>query len=88
MNNQYNCLPTEWKELIVNGQTLVDETKKRMKTQPKPVDLICRLQLRDDCKAVERFIKILGKRKTSQQDAKNLELAILRLETSSRGILK
>lgn len=88
MENKYNQLPAEVKVLIVNAKTLVDDTRKKIKLYPEPIDLTCRLQLRDDCGAIERCINKLGKRSATQKDVENLELAMVRLETSAEGILK
>lgn len=81
-----NQLPVEIKVMIVNGQTLVDDTRKRVKGSE--ADLTGRLQLRDDCFAVEKAIKKLEKGKYKQKDVEGLRLAIIRLQTTSNGILK
>lgn len=81
-----NHLPVEIKILIVNGQTLVDETRKLVKE--RGVDLTGKLQLRDDCAAVEKAIKKLQKGKFKQKDIDNLRLATIRLQTTSDGLLK
>lgn len=81
-----NHLPVEIKVMIVNGQTLVDETRKNVKGSG--ADLTCRLQLRDDCAAVEKAIAKLQKKKWKQKDVESLRLAIIRLRTTSEGILK
>lgn len=85
----YNeLLSTEMKLLIVQGQTLVSQTNKRVSEQFQNVDLICRLQLRDDCKAVERFIKKFKKGKVTDGDMEELSKAMTRLQTSADAILK
>lgn len=81
-----NDLPTDVKVLIVNGQTLVDETRKQVKE--KFIDLTSKLQLRDDCAAVEKLIKKLQRGKFKQKDIDNLKLAVIRLQTTSEEILK
>ena len=83
-----NQLPTEVKVLIVNGRTLVDETRKLVKEQGWEVDLTCKLQLRDDCAAIEKLIKKIEKGKYKQKDLEGLKLATIRLQTTSDGILK
>ena len=79
-------LPTEAKILIVNGRTLVDETRSRMKG--KGLDLTGRLQLRDDCDAVEKHIKKLQRNKWQSEDIEKLRLASVRLQTTSGEILR
>lgn len=81
-----NWLPTEVKVLVVNGQNLVEET--RALTKEKRPDLTSKLQLRDDCAAVEKAIKKLKKGKLKEKDVENLRLAVIRLETTSYEILK
>lgn len=81
-----NQLPPEIKVLIVNGQSLVDETRRRVKDGG--ADLVGKMQLRDDCAAIEKEIKKLGKGKYKQKDIEGLKLAIIRLQTTSKGILK
>lgn len=81
-----NRLPAEIKVLIVNGQTLVDDTRRLVKG--RGVDLTGKLQLRDDCAAVEKAIKKLEKGKYKEKDIEGLKLAIIRLETTSKALLK
>ena len=52
------------------------------------MDLTCKLQLRDDCAAIEKLIKKIEKGKYKQKDLEGLKLAIIRLQTTSDGILK
>ncbi len=87
MNDRENLngLSAEIKVMMVNGQTLVDGTRKRVKAGG--VDLTGKLQLRDDCAAVEKAIKKLEKGKYKQKDIDELRLAIIRLQTTSEGIL-
>lgn len=79
-------LPAEVKIMLVNGQRMVDETRKAAKG--KGLDLTSRLQLRDDCAAVENIIEKIRKGKFKQKDINGLEPAIIRLRTSSEAILK
>lgn len=81
-----NRLPAEIKVMVVNGQALVDETRKLVKEQS--VDLTGRLQLRDDCAAVEKAIKKLEKGKYKQKDVDGLKFAAIRLQTTSDALLK
>lgn len=80
-----NGLPADIKVLVVNGQTLVDETRRLVKE--RNVELVGKLQLRDDCAAIERAIKKLEKGKYKQKDVDALKLAIIRLQTTSKAIL-
>lgn len=82
-----NHLPTEVKLLIVNGQSLVDRTKVAMKEKRTEVDLTGKAQLRDDCKAITKLIKKFSSGKFSEKDIKNLELAIVRLQTTAGALV-
>ncbi|MDD3402935.1 MAG: hypothetical protein PHQ72_06220 [Hespellia sp.] len=88
MTKDYDSLSAEEKLLIVNGQTLVNETREKVKMRTKALDLTCRFQLRDDCKAIEKCIQKLSRSGGSEPDMKKLELAIIRLQTSAKGILE
>ena len=81
-----NRLPAEIKVLVVNGQALVDETRRLVKE--RDVDLTGRLQLRDDCAAIERAVKKLEKGKYKEKDIDGLRLAMIRLQTTSKALLK
>lgn len=81
-----NELPAELKILIVNGQTLVDYVKKNM--TGRGLDMTCRFQLRDDSKAVEKYIKLIQKGKYKEKDVEALKLAMIRLRTTSDALLK
>lgn len=79
-------LPAEVKIMIVNGQRLADETRKAAKG--RGLDLTSRLQLRDDCAAVEKIIEKIRKGKFKQKDIDGLEPALIRLRTSAEAILR
>lgn len=89
MNNfsNLNHLPPEVKLLIVNGQTLVDDAKSKMKSGEYRFDLTSRWQLKNDCKEVERYIKLISKGKLNEKNQKELELAIIRLRTTLEGVI-
>lgn len=81
-------LPVEIKIMIVNGQTLVDNTRKGVKEKGWDVDLTSKMQLRDDCARVEKLIKVISTGKYKEKDVAALEKAIICLQTTSNGILK
>lgn len=82
-----NHLPAEMKLQIVKAQTLVDETRKRMKRPGLYLDLTCKAELRNDCAEVERIIRKIAKSKKPEKDMKKLEQVTLRLKTVSENIL-
>lgn len=81
-----NDLPAELKIMIVNGQTLVDHTRANM--NGRGLDMTCRFQLRDDCKAVEKYIKMIKKGKYKEKDVEALRLAVIRLQTTAEALIK
>lgn len=83
-----NYLPTEVKIQIVNAQALVDRTKTTMKEKRTEVDLTGKFQLKDDCKAIEKLIKKFSAGKAAEKDVKELELAIIRLQTTAGALLQ
>ena len=83
-----NHLPTEVKILIVNGQTLVEEAKEKMRNRDYYFDLTSKMQLKSDCKEVEKYIKIVTSGKENEKNYKRLELAVIRLQTTIDGLVK
>lgn len=83
----WNDLPTEVKILIVQGQTLVEETRKKAKEKGWDLDLTGKMQLKDDCACVETAIQKITK-KNGPKEYRELELAVIRLQTSSDGLLR
>lgn len=82
-----NDLPTDIKLAIANGQALVDQTRELMKEKTYDIDMTGKFQLKDDCKAVEKKIKLFAKGKATEKDVKDLEVAMIRLKTSAGALL-
>ncbi len=83
-----NGLPTEVKLLIVNGQNLVDTARETINSREYYFDLTSKMQLKSDCKEVEKYIKFISKGKLDDKNQKALELAITRLQTTLDGLVK
>ena len=66
---ELNELPAEVKVLIVQGQTLVEETRAKAKEKAWEVDLTGKMQLKTDCADVEKAIQ---KIRQSNQKKKGL----------------
>lgn len=77
----------ELQNLIHQGQTKVSEIRTEVKARGIGLDLTCKMQLRDDCKNVEKYIKKIQAGGSVEKNTEQLRLAILRLEMSSNGIL-
>lgn len=82
-----NDLPTEIKVLIANAQALVDNTQRQMKEKPYHVDLPGKMQLKSDCKAIEKKIKEFSQGKAKEKDVKELEVLMIRLTTAAEVLL-
>lgn len=88
MVSNLNDLPTEVKLLIVNGQNLVNEAKDKIQSREYYFDLTSKMQLKSDCKEVEKYIKSISKGKMNDKIVKSLELAITRLRTTLNGLIE
>lgn len=84
---QLNELPTDVKILIANALELVNKTQKMMKERSYEVDLPGKTQLKSDCKAIEKKIKEFSKGKATDKDVKELEVLVVRLNTSAAALL-
>lgn len=85
--SKLNDLPTEVKLLIVNGQTLVDDAKDKIQGREYYFDLTSKMQLKSDCKEVEKYIKLISKGKLNDKNKAALDLAITRLRTTIDGLI-
>lgn len=83
-----NHLPAETKMLIVNGQSLVENAKEMLRNREYRFDLTSKLQIKSDCKDVEKYIKLIANGKLNDKNQKALELAIVRLQTTIDGLIK
>lgn len=83
-----NHLQPEVKLLIVNGQALVDDAKEKMKDRNYYFDLTSKMQLKSDCKEVEKYIKLISNGKLNDKNKTLLELSITRLRTTLDGLIK
>ena len=83
-----NQLPSEIKQLIVTGQTLVNDVKDKMKDRSYSFDLTSKMQLKSDCKEVEKYLKFISKGKTKEKYVKQLDVSIVRLRTTFEGLIE
>lgn len=83
-----NQLPTEFKLLIANGQAVLEKAKEALQNKDYYFDLTSKLQLKSDCKEVEKYIKLIANGKINDKNKKALELAIVRLQTTVDGLIK
>ena len=80
-------LPAEVKVIVVEGMTLVEQVRAEAKGRGFELGLTGKAQLRDDCHAIESCIEKLYKKNYKEKHVKALELAIIRLRTTSGAML-
>ncbi len=81
-----DALTNEQKILVVNGWDLLDRTQEKA-SRVRGMDMTWRMQLRSDCKALEKALKEMEKNPSDAAD-KKLQQAYLRLKTSAEHILE
>ncbi len=79
------ALSDEQKVLIVNGWALLDKTRERA-AKVRGMDMTWRLQLRSDCKALEKALREMEK-SPSEKNFERLQKAFTVLRTSAQHIL-
>lgn len=84
--SKLNDLPTEVKELIVTGQTLINDANSTLKDQYCNFDLTSKRQLKSDCTKVEKCIQKLLSGKISDKSIQQLKAAVTCLNTSYTGL--
>ena len=80
-------LPPEIKVKVVEGLSLVKKTRESAKGYSFELGLTGKAQLRDDCNTIERCIEKFYKKNYKEKHVKELELAIIRLKTTSGALL-
>ena len=82
-----NDLPAEVKLLIVNGQTLIEQTKKTLEDRNLGLDLTSKRELKADYKQVEKYITLISNGKFNEKNVKGLENSITKLQTILTGLV-
>ena len=85
--SELNHLPTDLKLLVVKGQTLVNDAKQKMNDRAYGFDLTSKWELKADCKQVEKCIRLICKGKITDKNVRQLEHAIIHLETILNGLV-
>lgn len=83
-----NHLPAEVKQLVVQGQTLVNETKRVLADKNYFFDMTSKNQLKTDCKRVEKLIRCLFDGKSDEKTLKELNHAVICLQTTLEGVVQ
>ncbi len=82
-----NHLSTEVKELIVTGQTLIDQADQTLQSRSCNFDLTSKRQLKSDCRKVEKSIQTIVDGKVNDKTIKQLNDAVTCLKTSYTGLV-
>ena len=85
--SKLNHLPAELKLLIVNGQSLIEKASETLQDRKCNFDLTSKRQLKSDCRKVEKCIEKLAAGKVTDKTIKDLEHAVVALNTSYNGLV-
>ena len=85
--SRLNHLPVEVKQLIVTGQSLIDQSEATLKDRYCNFDMTSKRQLKGDCKKVEKCIQTIVDGKVTDKTIKQLNDAVTCLQTSYTGLV-
>ena len=85
--SRLNHLPVEVKQLIVTGQSLIEQSEATLKDRYCNFDLTSKRQLKGDCKKVEKCIQTIVDGKVTDKTIKQLNDAVTCLQTSYTGLV-
>ena len=77
----------EIKQLIVTGQSLIEDAERTLKDRYCNFDLTSKRQLKGDCKKVEKCIRTIVEGKINDKTIKHLSDAVTCLKTSYTGLV-
>lgn len=82
-----NHLPTEIKQLIVEGQLLVEEAKQKLEIHRCDFDLTSKREIKSDIRSVEKCIETISRGKVNEKTVLQLRNAIQKLRTILTGLV-
>ena len=85
--SKLNHLPVEVKQLIVTGQSLIDNANNTLSDRYCGFDLTSKRQLKGDCRKVEKCIQTIMDGKVNDKTVKQLSDAVTCLKTSYTGLV-
>jgi hypothetical protein len=85
--SRLNHLSIEIKQLIVTGQSLIDQSNATLKDRYCNFDLTSKRQLKGDCRKVEKCIQTMVDGKVTDKTVKQLSDAVTCLQTSYTGLV-
>lgn len=85
--SRLNHLPVEVKQMIVTGQSLIDNAHHTLEDRYCNFDLTSKRQLKGDCRKVEKCIQTIIDGKVTEKTVKQLNDAVTCLNTSYTGLV-
>ena len=85
--SRLNHLPAELKQLIVAGQSLIDNANNTLSDRYCNFDLTSKRQLKGDCRKVEKCIQTIIDGKVNDKTIKQLKDAVTCLQTTYTGLV-
>ena len=85
--SRLNHLPAELKQLIVTGQSLIDNANNTLSDRYCNFDLTSKRQLKGDCRKVEKCIQTIIDGKVNDKTIKQLKDAVTCLQTTYTGLV-
>lgn len=82
-----NDLPTEVKQLIVEGQLLIDDAKEKLEIHRCDFDLTSKKEIKSDIRSVEKCIDAISRGKVNEKTVLQLKNAIQKLRTILTGLV-
>lgn len=76
----------EIQKLTEQGQQLVDEVRDMIKNRTYDFDLTAKMELKNSCKEIERYIGKVSGGKGKEKHIKHLQKIIQHLDTIVRGL--
>ena len=83
-----NTVSPDMQELVQKSQALVDDAKEKIKNGAYPLDMTSKMLVKDQCKDIEKYTNLILNGKAKEKDMKQLEVLMVRLQTSLDGIIE
>lgn len=82
-----NHLPTEIKQLIIEGELLIEEANQKLEIYRRDFDLTSKREIKSDIRSVEKYIEVIVRGKVTEKTVLQLQNAIQKLRTILNGLV-
>lgn len=82
-----NHLPTEIKQLIIEGELLIEEANQKLEIYRRDFDLTSKREIKSDIRSVEKCIEVIARGKVTEKTLLQLQNAIQKLRTILNGLV-